>query len=302
MHKVLITGITGFLGAHIAEKLVNLNVPVIGLRRPSSDIWRCEDFKDKIDWVDMTDDYCSKLIKLQPDVLIHSAWIGVGAAARESFKLQAENIDFFVDMLEMAKQTRIKKILFLGSQSEYGLVNEKVSETKYPQANSAYGAVKLACLELLKAFSALNQIEWVWLRVFSIFGEKEGDNWLIPSLVNKMLIEDQMDLTPGEQRYAYMYVKDFADTVCKIINMPVPSGVYNISSDVTVTLKALIVKIRDIVNPKFRLNFGAIAYRDNQSMHIEGDTQKLNSIIGKRIKTDFNVALQQTLMSYLNQS
>jgi dTDP-D-glucose 4,6-dehydratase len=111
-----------------------------------------------------------------------------------------------------------------------------------------------------------------------------------------------MDLTLGEQNYAYMYIKDFADTICKIINMSVPSGVYNISASETITLKALVMKIRDIINPGFKLNFGSIAYRDNQSMHIEGDTEKLYSVIGKQNQTDFNVALQHTLMSYLNQS
>jgi UDP-glucose 4-epimerase len=302
MHKVLITGITGFLGAQIAAKLVNIGISVIGLKRPSSDIWRCQDFSDKIEWVELTGDYISKLIILQPDVMIHSAWIGVEAADRDNWKLQAKNIDFFIELLEMAKQAGVRKILFLGSQSEYGVINEKVSETTHPQASSAYGSIKLACLEILKAFSHINQLEWIWLRVFSIFGEKESSNWLIPSVVNRMLNDEEMDFTLGEQKYAYMYVKDFADIIANIINIPVPSGIYNISSDETVTLKSLVVKIRDIINPDFRLNFGAIAYRENQSMHIEGDSKKLNSVIGNRNKTDFNVALQQTVTSYLNQS
>ena len=53
MHKVLITGITGFLGSNIAKNLIDNDIQVIGLKRESSDIWRCQEFKEKILWIDI---------------------------------------------------------------------------------------------------------------------------------------------------------------------------------------------------------------------------------------------------------
>jgi hypothetical protein len=44
----------------------------------------------------------------------------------------------------------------------------------------------LACLEILKTFSKNNNINWIWLRLFSVFGEKENNTWLFPSLIEKI--------------------------------------------------------------------------------------------------------------------
>src|SRR5690606_38934416 len=104
----------------------------------------------------------------------------------------------------------LSKFVFIGSQSEYGKVSGKIAESELPHALNAYSGVKLACLEILKAFCESKKIDLIWLRLFSVFGEKEGSNWLIPQIVTKMLTEKEMDFTEGDQKYAYLYVGDFA--------------------------------------------------------------------------------------------
>ncbi|WP_448105293.1 NAD-dependent epimerase/dehydratase family protein [Pedobacter panaciterrae] len=302
MHKILITGITGFLGSHIAEKLIQEGIGVIGLKRTISDTWRCNQILDKIEWVDIETGYQDLILKKQPDTIIHSAWIGVEAKDRDNWTLQAQNIQFLVQLLEIAKQTKVKKIIFLGSQSEYGITDGKVFENKKSVAATAYGSIKLACLEILKTFSETNHIDWVWLRVFSLFGERENVSWLIPSLIKRMTSETEMDFTKGEQMYAYLYVRDFAEIILRIVNTPVISDIYNVSANEARSLKSVITEIRDLVNPKFKLNMGVLPYRKNQSMHIEGDISKLQSQIGEINFTNFNVALRRTLKSYLSQS
>lgn len=302
MHKVLITGITGFLGSHIAENLIANDIRVIGLKRKDSDIWRCAEFKDKIDWVDIDDEglFANQLKKHSFDTIIHGAWIGVESDSRNSWIEQCKNVIFFVTILEIAKEIGVKKIIFLGSQSEYGLINNRVKEDFPVNAVNAYAATKLACLQIMESFCSVNDINWVWLRLFSLFGEKENLNWLIPSLVNSMVKDSEMDLTLGEQKYAYLYVKDYAEIMRKIVTMEVKSGVYNISSNQARTIKSLIENIKEYINPEFILNFGALNYRDGQSMHIEGDIEKIISQIGKIEFSNFDSALQNTLNYYKN--
>lgn len=301
MRNVLITGITGFLGSHIAENLVANNVQVIGLKRKNSDVWRCEGFKDKIQWVTIDENglFKDELINCSFDTVIHGAWIGVESNTRDIWNEQSKNIPFLVTLLEVAKTVGVKKFIFLGSQAEYGNIDGKISEDYEAKALNAYGSIKLACLEVVETFCESNDINWIWLRLFSLFGEKENQNWLIPSLVASMLADKQMDFTPGEQKYAYLYVKDYASIMNKIITMPVESGVYNISSNQTRTIKSLVEDIRNYINPEFILNFGALNYRNNQSMHMEGDIFKLCSQIGEVEFTDFNEALQNSLNYYL---
>lgn len=302
MRKVLITGITGFLGSHIAEALVDDCVHVVGLKRPNSDIWRCKGFEEKIDWVDLDDKgvWINTLVRKVPDVIIHAAWIGVESQDRDNWTEQGKNINFLISLLEIAKKVSLDQFLFLGSQAEYGLLTGKISEKENTTALNAYGSIKLASMEILRTFCKLNDINWVWLRVFSLFGEKENKNWLIPSVVSRMTTDKQMDFTKGEQRYAYLYVKDFSKIILQILKRNVPSGVYNVSSNETHQLKSLLEQVKSIVNSNFKLNFGAIPYRANQSMHIEGDISKLKQQIGEIEFTNFNVALNNTINYYLS--
>ncbi|MDO9276317.1 MAG: NAD-dependent epimerase/dehydratase family protein [Lutibacter sp.] len=298
---ILLTGITGFLGSHIAENLIANKIKLIGLKRKDSDLWRCEGFKDKIQWVDIDEKgfFKEELTKCSFDTVIHGAWIGVEADSRENWNEQSKNISFLVSLLEVAKTVGIKKFIFLGSQAEYGNIEGKISEDHKTNALNAYGSIKLACLEIVKTFCENNHINWIWLRLFSLFGEKENKNWLIPSLIESMLTDKQMDFTPGEQKYAYLYVKDFAAIMNKIITMPVESGIYNISSNETRTIKSLVEDIRNYINPEFILNFGTLKYRNNQSMHMEGDIMRLRAQIGEIDLTDYKIALLNSLNYYI---
>lgn len=298
---ILITGITGFLGSHIAENLVSNGIHVIGLKRLDSDVWRCKEFEDKITWVNIDKEgfFKDELKRYSFDIIVHGAWIGVDSYSRDNWDEQSKNIPFLVSLLDIAKTFGVKKFIFLGSQAEYGNIDGKISEQNKPNALNAYGSIKLACLEIVKTFCMTNKINWIWLRLFSLFGEKENQNWLIPSLVKSMLTTQQMDFTLGEQKYAYLYVKDYASIMDKIITMPIESGVYNISSSEPRTIKSLIEEVRNYVNPEFTLNFGALNYRNNQSMHMEGNIKKLCSQIGEVKFTDFNEALRNSLNYYI---
>jgi nucleoside-diphosphate-sugar epimerase len=300
MHKVLITGITGFLGAKIAEYLISDGISVIGLKRPGSDIWRCNDFKEKVNWIDIEGGYQEMIISSKPDTIIHCAWIGVSAGDRDNWSVQAENLNFLISLIELAKELPLSKFICLGSQAEYGYINGIVSEDQGSKAANAYGAIKLACLEILKGFAEVKQINWIWLRIFSVFGEKEDDSWLIPSVIKNLQGKEEMNLTKGEQRYAYLYIDDFAEIVRRIIKLKIHSGIYNVSSNDSKPLYQILQEITNLIKPSFRLNFGTIPYRDHQSMHIEGDMSKLKLQIGEMQFTNFNVALKKIINYRLN--
>ncbi len=306
MSKVLITGITGFLGAQIAETLIDSGIGVIGLKRVNSNIWRCKRIETKVEWIDIKEGWHDTVSQLSPQSIIHCAWIGVTAKDRNDWQTQAKNILLLIDLLKICETCKIKKFIFMGSQAEYGHISGKISETEQATPSNAYGGIKLACMDILKTFSLSNNIDWIWLRLFSVFGEKEDATWLIPSLIKAMQHQAEMDFTKGDQKYAYLYIKDFAEIIKAILTHKIDSGIYNVSSQDAVPLKTLIEFIKDKVNPSFKLNFGALPYRQHQSMHLEGDISKLISQIGMPRFTEFNLALQKTIeyytLNYTNES
>ncbi len=300
--RILLTGATGFLGSHIAEHLTRKGHELILTKRNKSSLGNCQSFLSNVIWVNTDENlWEDKVIHFNPEIIIHAAWNGVAASERDHWQDQLTNIDFMYQLLKIAGKCRISKFISLGSQAEYGQIEGKVSEGHPLNPTGPYGAVKLAVSELLKVFCEENSIDWYWLRVFSVFGEKENEKWLIPSVVKNMLSgASEMDFTLGEQKYAYLYAEDFAEAITKVVIKKASSGIYNLSSDYLISLKKLIGMIKEDINPDFVLNFGRIPYRKNQSMHIEGDMSKFNSVFGSIDNSDFRNKLKKVVNSYKN--
>ena len=304
MHnRILITGISGFLGSQIAKQLISQGHKIIATKRPSSNLWRCEDYANKVNWVNINEvNWQNKIIELHPEIIIHTAWSGVSANDRDDWDIQFSNIDFTLKLLQIAKQCKLKKFIGFGSQAEYGNFSGIVDENYPLKPNSAYGSSKIAVCQIIKCFCSINEINWYWIRLFSFFGELESNTWLIPTLINKISSLQKMDMTPGEQKYAYMYVGDLAKIIGKIVEVDISSGIYNISSAKAISLLDLTNEILGIINPvESQINFGAIPYRPNQSMHIQGSISKLEKELGEKIvELDFNDSLSKVVNYKLN--
>lgn len=300
-NQVLITGITGFLGSEIAKKFYTEGFEVIGLKRKNSAITRCLDFHEKIIWIDILEDWEQKIIKISPQIIIHSAWEGVGAEERDNLNLQSNNLFFTLKLLSIAREAKVKKFIGFGSQAEYGNFSGIVNENYPVNPNSAYGLNKNMCAQTIEVFCKQNNIEWYWLRLFSFFGEREAANWFIPTLVNNILENKVMDMTPGEQRYAYMYIGDLAELILKLTTSTAGSGIYNISSKNSISLKEIVERIIKIINPKeVYVNLGAVPYRENQPMIVQGDISKLEGAIGTIFESSFDDNLRKVVQFNLN--
>jgi nucleoside-diphosphate-sugar epimerase len=294
---ILLTGATGFLGSHLAEKFIQTGDKVIALKRQPSDTWRCSEFGGHITWINHDEnDWKEEVLKHQPAVFIHSAWSGVSAAYRSQWKDQLKNLDFLFDLLELAKTCNAQKFIGLGSQAEYGFFDGKIDESFPAQPNSAYGLVKLMAMEAVKCFCDEHHIDWIWLRLFPFYGERESIEWFIPILVKNIYRQSQMNMTKGEQQYAYLYVKDFADWMIAITQKKISSGIYNISSKYPRPLKAVVEKVIGIMAPQeHQINFGALPYRLNQPMLLAGSIEKLEKEIGSLPESDFEENLRHTV-------
>jgi nucleoside-diphosphate-sugar epimerase len=280
--KILLTGTSGFLGSHIAKHLVSFDFELIALKRKDSDLSRCESFKKNITWINIDSNgvWKEKVIKLKPKYIIHSAWIGVDSVGRDDIIKQSKNISFLSDLLDISKSTNLTRFISLGSQAEYGVLNTKVSEDSEINPINLYGATKVASQQILKTFCELNKIDWVWLRLFSFIGENQDRNWLIPQLISKIKNKETLDMTMGHQKYSFIYVNDFTSIILKILNSNIESGIYNISSEEPHSIRELSNLISIKLEVSQKINWGVLPYRLNQSMHIEGEMNKLKKQIG----------------------
>jgi nucleoside-diphosphate-sugar epimerase len=302
MKTILITGATGFLGSHIAEELVKQGFQVIALKRSTSNLWRCNDFNDQIHWItsDNINDVEQEIINCKPTILIHAAWDGVKASDRNNWIKQETNLSFLVSLLEIAKKTKILKIIALGSQAEYGSFEGSIDEDYPCNPNSAYGANKVCASILLKSFAEQNKIDWYWIRLFSVFGPREEKNWLIPATINNLLKKKVMALTHCEQQYDYLFTKDFAAGILSVVKSSTNiSGIYNMTSGESMKIKDILSFLENRIAPQQRLlQIGALPYRPDQVMHMQGNSDRFFQSFNFRSTYSVNEGLEETINYY----
>lgn len=299
--KILITGATGFIGSNICESLVNEGHTVYATCRDSSVFDKCINFKDKIFWINQDkEDWQDKTLFPEIDALIHCAWTGVSAVDRDNWDIQLTNFDYSRSLFAFAKRLRVKKIIVLGSQAEYGAYSYKVAETHETKPQQAYGAVKLLILHYLRLFAEELNIEWYWLRVFAVIGKNENSNWLIPYIAGRLKHDESVQLTLGLQKYDYLFTSEFVEKFKKIlIHSHNCSGVYNICSGREIEIASFLKQICENLGKSTRLlKFGAIPYREKQNMYMVGDPEKFEKTFGVSTKASVGILAYNVSLLY----
>jgi nucleoside-diphosphate-sugar epimerase len=281
--RILLTGATGFIGSHLADFLIESGFDLLLTKRSASNLNKCFSYIDKAKWVDTDDkNWINQAIAFKPEIILHAAWSGVDSTKRDDWDIQLSNVSFMYNLLKIARESSSFRVICLGSQAEYGNFETKVTEIYKVIPVTSYGIIKLANLELLKSFCVDQQIQWYWLRVFSVLGENDNGSWLLPTVIAKLKNDEPIDLTEGNQEYDYIYIQDLNRRILQVVNSENDkSGVYNICTGEGIEIKKLLMLVaKKLSKPVSLLNFGAIPYRTNQTMKMVGDPSKFESVFG----------------------
>jgi UDP-glucose 4-epimerase len=294
--KILVTGATGFLGAHIVRRLAREDVQIGLLIRPSSNLWRIEPLPKNATVIagSLGDLPKQEILEFAPEVIIHAAWHGVTSQYRNDPAQIAENLDPTVNLVELAREAGSKHFIGLGSQAEYGPLNKKISETDPAEPSTLYGATKLAACHLTRQLCAQFQMRWSWLRVFSTYGPLEDISWMIPYLIRALLRSEKPALTKCEQQWDYLFGADAADAVWSVVKSGT-TGVFNLGSGRAESLRKIVETLRDAIDPKLPLGIGEVPYRPDQVMHLEADVSRLMKATGWAPKTSIEDGLKETV-------
>jgi UDP-glucose 4-epimerase len=279
--KLLITGATGFIGAHLVRRLAREEMQMALLIRPGSNLWRLEPLPKNATIVPGTlaDLPVAKIASFAPETVIHAAWHGVTNQHRNDPSQIAENLIPTVRLVEVARDVGCKNFIGLGSQAEYGPLNKKISESDRTEPTTLYGATKLAACHLTRQLCSQFDMRWAWLRVFSTYGPMEDSSWMIPYLIRALLKGECPKLTACEQKWDYLFGGDAADAIWAVANSKA-SGVFNLGSGRAESLRRIVEALRDAIDPKLPLGIGEVPYRVDQVMHLEADISRLTQATG----------------------
>ena len=285
--KFAITGGSGFIGSHLAKRLVkeNHDITILNQKKINSKN-RLESILDKIDIIYLDFDNLESVKKeLQNfDVVAHFA-----ASASTQSGLEKTDIDLkrgiisTYNILEAMRINNIKKIIFPSAPAIYGI------PTKIPTPEDAgmllpislYGAAKLASEGMISAFCHLFDIKsWIF-RLGNVVGP-DMNRGVIKDFIQK-LKEDPHYLEilgDGKQQKDIIYVDDCVEGILFLFNNSNDVvNVFNLSSGTTITVK----KIAEIIQKEMNLENVKVNYTGGKVGWL-GDVPFINYDLSKAKK------------------
>lgn len=214
--KVLVTGVSGFIGRAIAKYLYQSGYEVIGICRRS-----LEESDVRLIHMDL-----SSKIELNEtfDVIVHAAGeLPVRTselshyAAQDFNSFKRNNVDAMENLLDFAKSHSVSRLIYLSSIAVYGEFEEEVIDEDSKRINqNVYGLTKYMGEMLLKACSG---VEGISLRMPGVIGPGMNGVWLANIAAKIKKGEDVTIYTPDFQTKNFVWIDDLTVFVKHLIEL-----------------------------------------------------------------------------------
>lgn len=284
--RAVVTGAAGFAGYSLVEMLIKKGYSVYAIVRPgsfhNSRLIGLVNSDSIIELDSKSYESLPEYINERCDLFFHLAWSG----ERDDFETQYNNIRYALNALESASILRCKRFIGIGSQAEYGSTTLLMTEDLKPNPINAYGAAKAASSYLLKCRAAQLGIDFVWGRIFSLYGRYEPKNRLLPLLLSTMMdgTTDTLQLSSCQQNWDYLNVVDAADAIIALGESGHNGEIYNIASGDYKPLREYIEDIQVLLNTSNQIFYGEQA---NPLISLQPDINKITTHTGWRPRMSF---------------
>ncbi|MFA5725124.1 MAG: SDR family oxidoreductase [Candidatus Omnitrophota bacterium] len=304
MSRFLVTGGAGFIGSHITEKLVRDGHSVRVLDNFSSG--RISNLKECINKIDLIKgDICSKSTCVKAtrgmDFVLHQAALrSVPKSLQEPEKYNTVNIGGTLNMLEAARENKVRRFVFASSSSVYGDVQSFPEKEEFtPQPISPYALSKLAGEYYCHIFSCHYGLPTVALRYFNVFGPRQAldDEYavVIPKFINHMLRNEPPPIYgTGRQSRDFTFISNVVEAnLLAAKHKRLKSGVFNIASGRDYTILELVGILNNILGKKIRPVF--LKIRPGDVFKTLAGLTRAKNILGFKSKVHFSSGLGLTV-------
>ena len=292
MERVLVTGAAGFLGWNLVEYLLSHDFFVEAVVRPNSprNVRLLPHPHLRIVPLAMEEIvHLSEYVTEPCDYAVHLAW----DARRMDFTAQRASLSSALDLVGALGEIGCRRFLGIGSQAEYGVTNELMEETRAPQPVTPYGAAKVAALHMTRQQTAQLGMDWVWGRVFSVYGTYEPESTLLSYLARTLRSGETPQMTEGAQLWDYLHASDAAAAMAALLLRGRNGEVYNIAHGDVRPLRSFSEEMRAALAPMQQISYGA-SERPPTSMR--PSVEKIQTHTGWRACIGFAVGLRRTYL------
>lgn len=299
--NILITGGLGFIGSHIANKLIDENNVIIIDNLSTGKINYLNNPKhENLNLVKKDLNSLDLKANLKGiDYVFHlAAMVSVPISVSNPISCNLENVTTTVNLLDACVKNDIEKIVFSSSAAVYGENrNIPLKETEQPLPTSPYGASKACCELYLNSFYESYGLNYTALRYFNVFGPKQDKNSpyaaVIPNFINAILEGKQpLIYGDGEQTRDFVYVGDVANANINACLSDF-NGIVNVAGGSQISINMLYDVIKKVLNTDISPKY--LPERPGDIKYSQADTRNMEYINLKINNMEFENHLVETI-------
>lgn len=256
MKKIIITGGAGFIGSHVVEFAIENNNQVIVIDNLVSGklsnlpddkrvvFYQADILKDNIEYIFESEN---------PDYCIHlAAQTSVNYSEADPIYDAQMNILSSINLLNLCRKYKIKKFITASSAAVYGIPEKlPIDENSQTKPISFYGISKLTMEKYIQHF----EIPYIIFRFSNVSGPRQSsskESGVIAIFHEAMLNSKQIEIFgDGKQIRDFVFVKDVAAIINKVINTDISNITCNISSNTGITINQLFKLMKEMYNYKY---------------------------------------------------
>ena len=329
--KIFITGSSGFIGFHVAKKLLEKKHIVYGFdsmnryydvnlkKKRLAILKKYKNFNFTKGFLEKEKALNSAIDKFKPSIIIHlAAQAGVRYSLKNPDTYLNANILGTFNVLKAAKKIKCKHLLIGSSSSVYG-ANKKFPFQEIQKTDhqvSFYAATKKATESLAHSYSSLWKLPITMLRFFTVYGPFGRPDMAYFSFTKKILAGEKIKIFNNGKMYRdYTYVDDIVDGIYKLLNKapvlkskrkfkndslsPVaPFRILNIGNTKKVYLLDFINTLKKELKKKIKRKYLPMQKGDVHSTL--SDSSLLKRITGYNPKTNYKTGIKEFIKWYTN--
>jgi UDP-N-acetylglucosamine 4-epimerase len=202
----LVTGGAGFIGSNLCEAILDMGYKVRCLDNLSTGFMKNMDGLRENSLFEFIEgdirnfNTCLEVCSDVDYVLHQAAWGSVPRSLEMPLEYERNNVQGTVNMLEAARQCKVRRFVYASSSSVYG-DDPRLPKVEGNEGNllSPYALTKRACEEWAKQYSLHYELETVGLRYFNVFGKRQNPDGAYATVIPRWIRQ----LMNGEQPVIY---------------------------------------------------------------------------------------------------
>ena len=297
MSYSLVTGGAGFIGAHVAQYLLDAGKQVIVLDDLSGGFE--ENIPEGAVFIKGSVVDHLLLERLFNDYSIQYVYhFGAYAAEGLSHFIRrfnyTNNLTGSVNLINEAIKHKVKCFVFTSSIATYGALPPPMREDMTPQPEDPYGVAKLAVELDLKTAHEMFGLDYVIFRPHNVYGEYQnlGDRYrnVVGIFMNQLMQGNPLTVFgDGSQTRAFTYIADIVPIMSDCVEKSECYGeVFNLGADKDCSVKELAKEVMKAMGIENELRF---LEARNEVVHAHADHSKIKEIFGEYSKTSLSQGL-----------